>query len=259
MERSLAHSSSDSVIIVYAGALKALCATRGLIDMGVSPQRIKLVRPLSPQTLAAAEKTSAHESAPSSTLRPPVWSLGDTSVDTAITVMFAELGIGDAGERLLEGVQLSADGCVAGALFTSTRDKRVGGDRSIASAERDGRHRRRKTPVGGDAGEIGSGVRAGHGKAVDDLNAKVSDANTANKAGLACEILLCGDTPNADPDVFRAANNSGLVYDGRLVVDPLFRTSDPTVLAGGTLTKLSRTHGDDMPRHEEFNAREVNT
>lgn len=102
--------------------------------------------------------------------------------------------------------------------------------------------------AGGDLPEGGEDDEEGEEEGSESCNA------------IECGLLLCADTPNADPDVFRAANNSGLVYDGRLVVDPMFRTSDPAVLAGGTLTKFSRVHGGaGVPRHEKFNAREVMT
>ena len=38
----------------------------------------------------------------------------------------------------------------------------------------------------------------------------------------------------------RSAGRSGLVYDGRLVVDGAFKTANPKIFAGGPLTKFSR-------------------
>lgn len=244
VEENLAGIPPDARVVVYAGALKGLCAAHGLIDRGVDPGRITLVRPLSPGISQAARKA------------PPVygnasqgsWSLGDASVDMAMAEAVVAAGINDVGYRLLEGVRLDAEGGVAAAVFADL------GAGTGGNSEGDAQDGRRHRPVSAAAGAAAGGeyTRGGTGENLDD-----DTEGTSQGDALTCGMLLCGDTPNVDPDVFRAVNNSGLVYDGRLVVDPMFRTSDPTILAGGTLTKYSRVHGAGAPKHENYNAREV--
>ena len=67
------------------------------------------------------------------------------------------------------------------------------------------------------------------------------------------DLLICCGSKDVDGDIFAAANESGLVYDGRLVVDGRFRTADASIYAGGTLTKHSRRFGRDRPWHDRFN------
>ncbi|RHY31057.1 hypothetical protein DYB32_003803 [Aphanomyces invadans] len=55
-----------------------------------------------------------------------------------------------------------------------------------------------------------------------------------------CEVLLCCTYDDADYDAFRAINECGLVYDGRLVVNSRFQTTDPFIYAGGSLCRFSR-------------------
>ncbi|GLE11018.1 hypothetical protein PINS_up023310 [Pythium insidiosum] len=55
-----------------------------------------------------------------------------------------------------------------------------------------------------------------------------------------CAWLLCCQHNDADYDIFRAINESGLVYDGRLVVNGHMRTTDPFILATGSLCRFSR-------------------
>ncbi|CAM9236745.1 unnamed protein product [Chrysoparadoxa australica] len=74
---------------------------------------------------------------------------------------------------------------------------------------------------------------------------------------VACSLLLCGDEVSVDPDIFQAINNSGLVYDSRLVVDLSFRTVDPNIFAGGTLTKFSRIYRRSCSNHDKYNSHEV--
>ena len=45
---------------------------------------------------------------------------------------------------------------------------------------------------------------------------------------MTCGLAGC-DTPDVDPSVFKALMKNSLVYDGRMVVDANFATSDPHV------------------------------
>ena len=56
-----------------------------------------------------------------------------------------------------------------------------------------------------------------------------------------CNILFLCDRPDADPFIFSAVNECGLVYDGRLVVNEGYRTIDPKIFAGGPLAKFTRS------------------
>lgn len=235
---SIANICPDSNMVVYAGPLKAFCAVQGLIDLGVAPEKIIVVRPISPGAVAAAARKAP--SSGSSSSMP--WSLGDTTIDTAAAAAVFGTGVVDGGERLLESVRLSTEGGVAAAVFANTE----GGDGVKGESKEGNRHQAK--PTSPESADEFKGVGGSNDDSAEEEQARCT---------IACGLLLCGDTPNADPDVFRAANNSGLVYDGRLVVDPMFRTSDPAILAGGRLTKFSRVHGAGAPRHEQYNAREV--
>lgn len=121
------------------------------------------------------------------------------------------------------------------------------------------RRRREKQKHNSGRSDGGEVVNNDGDDGADEREDEGEDEDLNGGSIIKCGIILCGDAPNADPDVFRAANNSGLVYDGRLVVDPNFNTTDCAILAGGTLTKFSRAYGADTPRHEMYNAREVCT
>lgn len=263
---------------MYSSALKALCAAQGLIDLGVAPRRITVVRPLPAGAATPAAPTMADVTTAATVDRKAstgkegkdanVWSLGDEAIDTAAVAAAAWAGIKVAGRRRLEGVRVNAEGGVATAVF-ATREPH-GHDRGVKDRGRRKQCRRKSPENNGEKEAVKTGASAaaeegaGRGGRVGLPQGNMAEEEEEEEAAdadrgdvIACGLLLCGDTPNADPDVFRAANNSGLVYDGRLVVDPSFKTTDPAVLAGGTLTKFSRVHGAGAPRHEKFNAREV--
>ncbi|CAB1340400.1 unnamed protein product [Coregonus sp. 'balchen'] len=60
-----------------------------------------------------------------------------------------------------------------------------------------------------------------------------------------------------DYDAFQSINNACLVYDGRLVIDTTFHTSDSTIHAAGPLTKFPRRYLADQWSHSRFNSRET--
>mmetsp|Transcript_16681 Transcript_16681/g.28251 ORF Transcript_16681/g.28251 Transcript_16681/m.28251 type:complete len:1262 (-) Transcript_16681:1911-5696(-) len=73
---------------------------------------------------------------------------------------------------------------------------------------------------------------------------------------LACMALLCCTTQQCDRDVFNTVVDSGLVFDGGLVVDTNFRTVDPAIYALSDFTRFSRVYKDALP-HNKFNPLEV--
>ncbi|XP_029040936.2 cilia- and flagella-associated protein 61-like [Osmia bicornis bicornis] len=50
---------------------------------------------------------------------------------------------------------------------------------------------------------------------------------------------------------------AGLVFDGQLVIDPEFRTNDPSIFAAGTMTKYRRRYYADSWQHKYYNSIEV--
>jgi len=78
---------------------------------------------------------------------------------------------------------------------------------------------------------------------------------------LACRILITADSVNVDPDIFNSVHGNGLVYDGRLIVDHSFQTTDDAIFGAGSLCEFSRRftrkNGDRYLRHDGYNGREV--
>lgn len=50
---------------------------------------------------------------------------------------------------------------------------------------------------------------------------------------------------------------AGLVFDGRLVINPRFHTNDPYVFAAGTITKYSRKFQAELFEHKYYNSIEI--
>lgn len=82
------------------------------------------------------------------------------------------------------------------------------------------------------------------------------EATDGTKETLKCELLLCGDRNAVDPDIFRAINESGLVFDGRLIVNADLQTTDPSIFSTGGLARFSRRF-QDVLFHQHYNSREM--
>jgi len=78
---------------------------------------------------------------------------------------------------------------------------------------------------------------------------------------LACRVLITADDVNVDPDIFNSVHGNGLVYDGRLIVDHNFKTTDDAIFGAGSLCEFSRRfqrkNAERYLRHDGFNGREV--
>ncbi|GBG32900.1 Cilia- and flagella-associated protein 61 [Hondaea fermentalgiana] len=71
-----------------------------------------------------------------------------------------------------------------------------------------------------------------------------------------CRLFITADTKNVDPDIFASVNDTGLVYDGRMVVNSCFQTVDSRIFGCGTNTKFSRRYRAPLTI-EHHSSREV--
>lgn len=73
---------------------------------------------------------------------------------------------------------------------------------------------------------------------------------------LLCFGFIGAMPPMCAVDVFAAVNDSGLVFDGGVVVDRNFRTVDPAIYSVGDVSRFSRYFTKILPHHN-YNAREL--
>eukprot|EP01043_Picozoa_sp_COSAG02_P008175 COSAG02_NODE_257_length_26838_cov_118.324844_7_plen_1221_part_00 len=94
------------------------------------------------------------------------------------------------------------------------------------------------------------------GNAEGSLVSAVFDAD-GKATNITCDGLACYAAPNTDLSVARALNENAVVYDGRLVINAIFQSNDPAIMAAGSVTKFSRRYGTKQPPVSYFNSREV--
>ncbi|KFQ29868.1 Uncharacterized protein C20orf26, partial [Mesitornis unicolor] len=74
---------------------------------------------------------------------------------------------------------------------------------------------------------------------------------------LQCSAFFSFAYRTVDYETFKAINDACLVFDGRLVIDTKFRTTDASIRAAGPLTKYSRRYYADEWTHSNFNSKEI--
>lgn len=94
------------------------------------------------------------------------------------------------------------------------------------------------------------------GNAEGSLVSAMFDAD-GKPTNITCDGLACYAAPNTDTSVARALNENAVVYDGRLVINAIFQSNDPAIMAAGSVTKFSRRYGAKQPSVALFNSREV--
>lgn len=85
---------------------------------------------------------------------------------------------------------------------------------------------------------------------VDELSGMDGDGNgpekkkkrKRNEREVTCGVLITCGHKDVDQDVFKSIHDNGLVYNGRLIVDKSFKTTDPSIFAAGSLCEFSNRY-----------------
>jgi hypothetical protein len=119
---------------------------------------------------------------------------------------------------------------------------------------------------GSDKGDMDENMSDNSG---DDLSGMDGDGNgpekkkkrKRNEREVTCGVLITCGHKDVDQDVFKSIHDNGLVYNGRLIVDKSFKTTDPSIFAAGSLCEFSNRYmalaqGRSL-RMDRYNGREM--
>lgn len=87
---------------------------------------------------------------------------------------------------------------------------------------------------------------------LDETDMYVTDVVFASKfrvVSIPCIAMFVYAEKNISYKTFEAINKSGLVFDGKLVIDPDCKTNDSFIYAAGALTKYSRKYYAEHMQH----------
>ncbi len=212
--------SRPDPVVVYGDSVRSLAVVGRLLDLGVEGSRITLV---CPQDAAK-------------------W-LAESALDALVEQKLQDAGVALRANLTLHAFATSADGSVLrSATFVPTAALTT---RHAAASILDGS----RFKYGG----IGEAVAPAE---PPNLGPGGGGEGGGGGAVLPCCFLVCANSLDVDSQMFQAVNESGLVFDGRLVVNHKFRTCDPSIYGGGALTRFSRRHRHAL-WHENFNEREL--
>jgi hypothetical protein len=222
-----------SYAVVYGRSLDAYCVVQGLLMRRVPPTKIVLVLP--PRLADASHQ-----------LPVDAFSEGD-EVESKIhdILRSMEMHVYD-GYKLLDIRQDNRERLKALILEEHT-------SLNEASNEASQKPVLKESPASPSAG-----VRKSPGGVLEDAG---MSATGLPMKQLACRIMITADSVNVDPDIFNSVHGNGLVYDGRLIVDHNFKTTDDGIYGAGRLCEFSRRfqrkNTERYLRHDGFNGREV--
>jgi len=94
--------------------------------------------------------------------------------------------------------------------------------------------------IGGMTGDDGSGEDE-KSQADEGMHEK-KKRRKKNELELEARVLITCGHRDVDPDVFKSIHDNGLVYNGRLIVDRHFQTTDPSIFAAGSLCEFSNRY-----------------
>lgn len=222
-----------SYAVVYGRSLNAYCVVQGLLLRKVPARKIILVLP------------SRSQESQQGDISVNAFYEGD-EVEKKIHHILETMGLKVyEGYRLL-GIQQCTRGRLKGLIF----EDHNGGEVVPLPAEETAEREREKRFPAPEAARAPMGI-------LEDFGA--SPAKLPQKL-LACRICITADAVNVDPDIFNSVHGNGLVYDGRLIVDHNFGTTDPAIYGAGSLCEFSRRfqrQNSRYLRHDGFNGREV--
>ncbi|CAK8994403.1 Cilia- and flagella-associated protein 61 (CFAP61) (Flagellar-associated protein 61) [Durusdinium trenchii] len=221
-----------SYAVVYGRSLNAYCVVQGLLLRKVPAKKIILVLP--PRLQESQQGLSVD-----------AFFEGD-EVEKKIHHILETMGLKVyEGYRLL-GIQQCTRGRLKGLVF---EDHNGGAVVPLPPEDTAEREQEKRFPAP-EAARAPMGILEDFGASPSNLPQKL----------LACRICITADAVNVDPDIFNSVHGNGLVYDGRLIVDHHFGTTDPGIYGAGSLCEFSRRfqrQNSRYLRHDGFNGREV--
>lgn len=142
-------------------------------------------------------------------------------------------------------------------LTSSGRERNVVNDSSTA-VELSAAQKVEKAKEASKAAAAAAAAAAGHGgeSKAGDSSESVQQTVGNMEVHVPCSTVLCCGPKQCDRDVFTAVNDSGLVFDGGLVVNPSFCTRDPAIYSVSDFSRFSRTFRQAVP-HARYNACEI--
>lgn len=82
------------------------------------------------------------------------------------------------------------------------------------------------------------------------------DFDAGGTVELRCCLMICMEDKDIDPNILSTLNKRSIVFDGRVIVENNYRTTDPFVFAAGPVAMFTRRYGATQ-NFDDFRARDI--
>lgn len=236
-------------VVVYGRTLNAYCCIQGLMNRGIRPHNIFLIIPEAECHLEHNYDEEDEKQDDIPFINPEAFK--DSHIKEKIHNYLIELGVTIYENCLLQSIEEDDTECLKSVVFKrlDIPEEEEGEDDEDEYAEHS------KNYHDGEGDE-------------EDMSAEGEGANympkkkrKKNELPIDCKVLITAGHRNVDPDVFNSIHNNGLVYNGRLIVDKNFQTTDISIFAAGALCEFSGRYSSLAQgrslRLDRYNGREM--
>ena len=254
--------------VIYGRSLHSYACIKGLINRGMRPEQITLILPGQTCHLAAQYDDEEDMMNDLPYINPQAFE--DEYIESKIHRILEKKGVRIVRNALLMQVIENDESQVESVLFKlldipdeeEDEDEIEGIDDD--QAQQDQPERDSKLSSGQNGGMDGESLEGGEGenKSQNQEEQVVQKKKRKkNELELQCRVLITAGHKDVDDDVFNSIHSNGLVYNGRLIVDKNFQTTDPSIFAAGPLCEFSGRYksisqGKSL-RMDRYNGREM--
>uniref|UniRef100_A0A7S3MYV1 CFAP61 dimerisation domain-containing protein n=1 Tax=Strombidium inclinatum TaxID=197538 RepID=A0A7S3MYV1_9SPIT len=242
--------------VIYGRTLHTYCCIQGLLQRGVKPEQIILAIPASECHVEENYDEVEERLKDMPFIYPEAFE--DYSIEEKIQSLIESMGVTIIkNTRLIEIIEDPEEGLEA-VLFKML---------DIPDEEEEEEDLNIEEKSEGQE-SMGSNAAGTEEKSFSDENKeneaeyiKQKKKRKKNEKEVECRVLISAGHKDVDQDVFSAIHNNGLVYNGRLIVDKNFQTTDPSIFAAGSLCEFSGRYkalAQGKPlRMDRYNGREM--
>mmetsp|Transcript_108645 Transcript_108645/g.150250 ORF Transcript_108645/g.150250 Transcript_108645/m.150250 type:complete len:541 (+) Transcript_108645:469-2091(+) len=251
--QSLTDRRHNNKCVIYGRTLHTYTLIQGLIKRGVRPASITLAVPENDChfTVSEEELKLLQEDLP--IIYPD--SFEDEHIESKIQKMLIEKGITIMSNLKLFEVMADSENkleCIAFKKLDEDEEEEEDEDPELEGG---------KSDDGSVMTSRNAESQEEENKSQMEEHIEKKKKRKRNEIEMECRVLVCAGHVDVDKDVFKSIHDNGLVYNGRLIVDRNFQTTDPSIFAAGSLCEFSGRYkalSQGRPlRMDRYNGREM--
>ena len=245
----LCNRKKKNDVVVYGRTLNAYCCIQGLINRGVRPENVFLIIPDAECHLDSNYDEEDEMQADIPFINPEAFK--DPDIRQKIHDNLLSMGVTIYEHCLIQTIETDDTDCLKSVLFKrlDIPEEDEGEDDDVDYADQSKAYH---DGEGDEEDMFGEGEGGMH---IPKRKRK------KNELPIDCKVMITAGHRNVDPDVFNSIHNNGLVYNGRLIVDKNFQTTDPSIFAAGALCEFSGRYAAISQirsiRLDRYNGREM--